>query len=88
MNKLKLALSVFAILSLAGCAAPAQQSTSSSNPSVDVEVVLTDKDSYTVKRFWSGGTRYYYVTPGPARVTHMETQGKQTTNISVDTIGR
>jgi hypothetical protein len=61
---------MLAALVLCGCnkAITKKQVGRTDNAEADVEVLFTDADGYTVKRFMDNGYPRYYVTPGPAKV--------------------
>ena len=52
-----------------GCDKPAQSTYTPSNSNFQVEVLFTDNEGFTVKRFADGSRNYYYVTgPGAAQI--------------------
>lgn len=80
---MKRVLSVVACLLIVGCSGSAEAVKRSTNSEYNVEVLFTDHDGFTVKRFVDGGRAHHYVTPSGAVVnTHLESQGKTTTTRS------
>lgn len=78
---MKKTLIILALLVLSGCNNSAEKTENVSNKSFDVEVLFTDSDGFTVKRFQDGGYYRYYVT-GPTDAAsvseHSTSNGKQT----------
>ena len=66
MKKILLGLS---LVGLIGCQQPKPnviKEEKTNNNEIKVEVLFTDEDGFTVKRFFDEGHYRYYVTPGPA----------------------
>lgn len=77
---------VLVALFLAGCANSGISKSKTDNPSIaTVDVLFTDADGFTVKRFYDAGRFCYYATPGPSVVTYSHTDGKTTTIHSIPT---
>lgn len=91
MRRIALMFAVAALVAVAvvGCnewAKPAKVDRPNMS-NVEVEVLFTDADGYTVKRFTDGGIARYYVTPGPSRVVHQVPQGKSSRPEEITTAG-
>lgn len=67
-----------------GCGVSPVKVDSTDNRQTTVDVLFTDQDGYTVKRFYDGSYRYY-VTPGPARAEWSRTAGKVVVPESIST---
>jgi hypothetical protein len=81
-------MKIFYILSLAllcGCTVDGERKLTTSNKEIKAQVVFTDEDGYTVKRFNDGNNYRYYVTP-VGRVESIEQKGKTQRPDSIQTV--
>jgi len=68
-----------------GCQEISGKPAKTDNPGATVEVLFTDADGYTVKRFQDKNRYHYYVTPGPAKVAYEVQEGKSSRQAVVQT---
>jgi hypothetical protein len=73
------------MLAASGCMADAEKNEKVSNKSVKVEVLFTDDEGFTVKRFYDGHYRYY-VTPAGRTLTDYQQGKNHRVREDVDTV--
>jgi hypothetical protein len=79
---------LLALVLCCGCSEISGRPAKTDNPSASVQVLFTDSDGYTVKRFEDKGRFHYYVTPGPAKVAYEVQEGKSSSQLGTQTLAK